>query len=122
MKDRITRAKALLNLASMVSKDADVGVLFVRNGPNGVLSASCASILEMQYRLEGEDDSKRPAVIQFITSLDAQGSFLLSNTVQDAAKGSVVIMQSAQVEQDADIARGLLADCGRNVLVATCHS
>ena len=122
MKDRITRAKALLDLASMVSTEAEVGVLFVRNGSNGVLSASCASILEMQYRLEGEDASARPAVIQFINGLDAQSSFLLSNTVRDAAKGSVVLMQSTQVEQDADIARDLLSDCGRRVLVATCHS
>lgn len=122
MKERITRAKALLDLASMVSTEAEVGVLFVRNGPNGVLSASCASILEMQYRLEGEDASARPAVIQFINGLDAQSSFLLSNTVRDAAKGSVVLMQSTQVEQDADIARDLLSDCGRRVLVATCHS
>ena len=122
MKERITRAKALLDLASLVSTDADVGVLFVRNGPNGVLSASCASILEMQYRVEGEDASTRPSVIQFITGLDAQGGFRLSDTVRDAAKGSVVLMQSSQVEQDAEIARGLLADSGRRVLVATCHS
>lgn len=122
MKDRITRAKALLDLASMISADADVGVLFVQDGPNGVLSASCASILEMQYQVEGQDASPRPSIIQFINGLDAQSSFLLSNTVRDAAKGSVVIMQSTQVEQDADITRSLLADCGRHVLVTTCHS
>ena len=122
MKERITRAKALLDLASMVTTDADVGVLFVQNGPNGILSGSCASILGMQYRLEGEDASSRPAIIQFINTLDAQSSFLLSNTVREAAKGSVVIIQSSQVEEDADATRNLLADCGRRVLVATCHS
>jgi len=122
MKDRIARAKALLDFASMISTEADIGVLFVQGGPNGIMSASCSWILEMQYRNEGEDASTRPSIIQFVTGLDAQGGFLLSETVRDAAKGSVIVMQSEQVEQDADTARGLLADCGRRVLVATCHS
>lgn len=122
MKDRITRAKALLDLASLVMTDANIGILFVRNGPNGIVAASCASILNMDYRLEGENASKRPAIIQFIGDLDAQSAYRIVDAARDAAEGSVIIVQTSKVENDADNMRAFVSGIGRSVLVTTCHS
>lgn len=123
MKDRITRAKALLDLAQLISGDADVGILVAAGGPNGVISASAASILDIDFRLEGEDASKRPAVIPFVGKVNSQRAFQIVDAARDAAKGSILVVQSEKVEIDAEILRELVANLdGRQVLVTTCHS
>lgn len=123
MKDRITRAKALFDLAQLVSSDADVGILVVEGGPNGVISASAASILDFDFRVEGEDASKRPAVIAFVSKMSGQLAFQIVDVARDAAKGSILIVQSEKVEIDAEILRELVIHLdNRQVIVATCHS
>lgn len=123
MKDRITRAKALLDLAQLISSDADIGILVVAGGPNGVISASVASILDIDFRLEGEDASKRPAIIPFVGKIDGQRAFQIVDAARDAAAGSILIVQSEKVERDAEILREFVANLkNRQVIVATCHS
>ena len=123
MKDRIARTKALLDFAQLVSSDADVGILFVQGGPNGVLCASCASILDMDYRIEDVNTPQRAAIIQMIGNLNAQNAFRIVEAARDAVKSSVIIIESAQVEEDAERIRDLIAGLrDRDVIVATCHS
>lgn len=122
MKDRITKTKAILDLAQNISQDADVGILLVSSGLNGVLSAGCASILEMAYRNEGEEAGGRPSIIQFVAKMNAQTAFLVVDAARDAAKGSLIVVESDKVEIDAEVLRELVANTDRHVLVSTCHS
>tara|TARA_B100000678_G_scaffold213158_1_gene180564 strand:- start:332 stop:706 length:375 start_codon:yes stop_codon:yes gene_type:complete len=124
MKDRIARAKALLDLAEMVSNDADFGVLFVQGGPNGVLSASCAAMLDMAYRIPGEEKDDRPSIIQFVGKKRMIDHSDVIGSLRKLDLGSVAIVESDNVEEDAErlrIAAPVIFK-GNSVLVATCHS
>jgi len=126
MKDRITRAKAILDLAYTVDKECMIGVLIVANGPNGTLSASCASLLGYAYRIVGETPGPRPCVMQALRlkSVAELGNLFFNATsgIPDLANGSVVLIQADEVEEYAGYLRDVLLKKNVRYLVATCHS
>ena len=123
IKSRIARTKAILDLAISAADIGSIGIMLMTGGPNGVISAACANILEMPFRTLGEDPQQKSCIV---AATKAPATYdlrfmLAAPDIAGLAAGSVIVIQIDDAEEGAQFVRSLTSP-GLPFLVATCHS
>ena len=124
MKSRVERTKTILDLA-LAAEDIDsIGVILMAGGPNGVISAACASVLEIHYRIHGEEPREDRCIVSAPKAKAIYDLHHILSTPDLASlqPGSVVVIEMEHVEVGAEFIRNTLSSPGLPFLVATCHS
>lgn len=124
MKNRIARTKAILDLAQLAQSENSIGVLLAAGGPNGVISAGCASILNMHYTIYGEDPRRGRCIMSApkVKAIYDLRHILSTPDLAGLDAGSVIVIEMENVEEGANFIRNSLASPSLlPFLVTTCH-